>query len=113
MKFDVKNLIDESEFLEQSIVAKYRAQGSTFTEKVASLQGKAPQKIVDDLTSVAQLYERAKNNETPTDDELARVAKTIDVLYPVVATRNRAANWIVWVVLVAGVIYACWRFLPR
>jgi len=113
MKFEVKNLIDEAEFLEQAIVDKYRAQGATFTEKVASLQGKAPEKVVDDLTLVAQLYERAKKGETPTENELTRIASTIDALYPLVATRNRAANWIVWVVLLAGVIYACWRFLPR
>ncbi len=99
--------------LGRAIETKYDAQGETFSEKVACLKDKVPKKIFDGLTVVARAYERGQSGDIPTDDELMQCKLKIDAYYHFVEPRNRVVNWIVWGVLVAIVIYASWRFLPR
>ena len=82
MKLSVRKFMNLMETLEGFLDDNFKAKGETFTEKALSVTNEMPKGVVEKMKFLADLYDRAKNGETPSAADLKQAGYWINAVYP-------------------------------
>ncbi len=117
MKISASKLISEMKKIEGLLDSNFDATGSNLRDKILTATKQMPKGIVEKLTYLAGLYERAQAGEKLSSDELRQAGYWINAVYPYITNGAQIrANWgskLVWLVLAAAACFAAFYFLRR
>ena len=82
MKLSVRKFMKLMETLEGFLDDNFNAKGATFAEKARSAAKEMPKGVVDKMNFLADLYDRAKDGETPAASDLKQAGYWINAVYP-------------------------------
>ena len=112
---NAKQLISEVGKLEKLLDENFSATGSSFRDKITTSANQLPKGIVEKLTYLAGLLERASAGEKLSAAELKQAGFYVNAIIPYVTNGAvRRAHWgsrIIWIILAIVVVFIAYKFL--
>ncbi len=117
MKLSPRKFLSEMEQIEEMLVDNLDATGSNFTAKVMSIEKQVPKGVMDKLSFLADLYDRAEKGEKPDPADLKQAGFWINAVWPYVSNgrerKSGRTSRLFWAVLAVVVIAVVWYITRR
>lgn len=111
----ISTLLNEIKKFESLLEDDFGATGSNFRDKIVTSANQLPKGIVEKLTYLAGLCERAKAGESLSAAELKQAGFYIQAIYPYVTNgARRGTNWksrLVWIVVLLAAFAFAYKYL--